>query len=117
MGRWRRLFGTLALGGTIGLRVWILRVCLAGLEDDVVDLAAIVKGVVVVAGASEAPESLSLAVIVEWWWNNSVVDSKMHGKEKISPLATKNTPVRLRSTLHFLLFKLHHRTTKTISPD
>ncbi len=67
--------------------------------------------------ASEAPESLSLAVIVEWWWNNSVVDPKMHGKEKISPLATKYTPVRLRSTLHFLSFKLHHRTIKTISPD
>ncbi len=71
------------------------------------------KGVVAVA---ETPESLSLAVIVEWWWNSSVVDSKMHGKEKISPLATKNTPVRLRSTLHFLLFKLHSRTIRTNSP-
>ncbi len=52
--------------------------------------------------ASEAPESLSLAVIVEWWWNNSVVDSKMHGKEKFLRLLLK---IRLSdSDLHYIFY-------------
>ena len=46
----------------IDLRVWKLRVCLAGLED-VVDLAAIMKGVVKVAGASKTSLIMSLGVI------------------------------------------------------
>ncbi len=71
-----------------------------------------VKGKVVVVGASGTSESLSLAVIVvEWWWNNDVMDSKF------PPLATKNTPVVLRSALYIPHTKLHRRTIRTNGPD
>ena len=77
-----------------------------------------VKGKVVVVRASGTSESLSLAVIVvEWWWNNDVMDSKLHGKEKIPSLATKNTPVVLRSALYIPHIKLHRRTIRTNGPD
>ena len=81
------------------LRVTLtLSIFLARLEKDATDLAAMLDGVLRLAGLSDRSESSLLGAMVTWLLKNKLNYLKDQWEKFLSPIATKNTPSITRYT-------------------